>query len=137
VAVGSGLTPDLELDPTLTTFIADPRVMKAHAALALVLIDQHAVPAKVLRTVSADVRMAVDTPEGMADALRAALADVVRATESALATETGALARISHRIGCIGVPNQRKSLCQQSFSRNGGFPRCKQSVAQSCSPLHL
>jgi len=88
VAVGSGLTPDLELDATLTTFIADPRVMTAHAALALVLINQHAIPAKVLlqRTVSADVHMTADTPEGMVDALRAALADVLRATESALAT---------------------------------------------------
>ena len=55
-------------------------------------------------------------------------------------TETGAaegLTRISHRIRCIGAPNQRKSSCQQSFSWNGGFPRCRQSVAQSCSPLHL
>jgi len=87
VGVGSGLTPDLELDATLTTFIADPRVMTAHAALALVLINQHAIPARVLlqRTVSADVHMTADTPEGMVDALRAALADVLRTTESALA----------------------------------------------------
>lgn len=92
VAVGSGLTPDLELDATLTTFIADPRVMTAHAALALVLINQHAIPSKVRlqRTVSADVHMTADTPEGMVDALRAALADVLRATESALAPEAGA-----------------------------------------------
>jgi cholesterol transport system auxiliary component len=88
VAPGSGLTPELELDGTLSTFIADPRVMTAHAALALVLIDQHAIPAKVLlqRTVPADARMTVDTPEGIVDALRAALADVLRATESVLAT---------------------------------------------------
>jgi cholesterol transport system auxiliary component len=91
VAVGSGLMPDLELDATLTTFIADPRVMTAHAALALVLIDQHAIPAKVLlqRTVSADAHMTVDSPEGIVDALRAALADVLRATESVLAVAAG------------------------------------------------
>ena len=53
------------------------------------------------------------------------------------AVAVAALARISHRIRCIGAPNQRKSSCQQSFSWNGGFPRCRQSVAQSCSPLHL
>jgi cholesterol transport system auxiliary component len=88
VAVGSGLTPDLELDATLSTFIADPRVLTAHAALALVLIDAQAIPAKVLlqRTVSADAHMTTDTPEGIVDALRAALADALRMTEATLAS---------------------------------------------------
>ncbi len=88
VAAGTGLTPDLVLQATLSTFIADPRTLTAHAALALVLIDQRPAQAKVLlqRTVSTDAHMTTDTPAGIVDALRAALAEVLRETESALAS---------------------------------------------------
>lgn len=88
VAPGSGLMPDLVLEATLTSFIADPAKLTAHCALALVLIDQHPVPAKVLlqRTVSADVHMTSDTPPGVVDGLRSALAEVLRQTEAILAT---------------------------------------------------
>jgi cholesterol transport system auxiliary component len=88
VAPGTGLTPDLVLNPTLTTFIADPRTLTAHAALALVLIDQHLIPAKVLlqQTLSADGHIASDTPEAIVNALRAALAGVLSATEATLAS---------------------------------------------------
>jgi cholesterol transport system auxiliary component len=91
VAPSTGLAPDLVLDPTLTTFIADPRTLTAHAALALVLIDQRPVPAKVVlqRTVSADAHMPNDTPAGVVEALRAALAEVLQMTESALGAAAG------------------------------------------------
>ncbi len=88
VAPDSGLLPDLSLEGELTTFIADPRTLTAHAALALVLVDAHPSPAKVLlqRTISSDARMTADTPTGVADALLAALTEVLRQTESALAS---------------------------------------------------
>ncbi len=91
VAPGTGLTPDLVLDATLATFIADPRTLTAHAALALVLIDQRPVPAKVTlqRTVSADAHMSNDTPAGVVEALLAALAGALQMTESALGTAAG------------------------------------------------
>src|SRR5262249_29537279 len=38
------------------------------------------------------------------------------------------LARISHRIECIGAANQRKSLCCKNLSPTHGAPRCRQSV---------
>jgi ABC-type uncharacterized transport system auxiliary subunit len=91
VAPDSGLTPDLTLEGDLSAFIADPRRLTAHAALAIVLLDQHPVPAKVLlqRTISADAHMSADTPSGVADALRTALSDVLRETEAAIARFAG------------------------------------------------
>jgi cholesterol transport system auxiliary component len=91
VAPDSGLTPDLTLEGQLTTFIGEPRTMTAHAALALVLLDQHPVPAKVLlqRTVSADAHMASGTPTGVVEALRSALTQVLRETEGAVAPFAG------------------------------------------------
>jgi NADPH:quinone reductase-like Zn-dependent oxidoreductase len=47
-----------------------------------------------------------------------------------------ALARISHRIECIGAANQRKSLCSNNLSPTHGAPRCRQSVAQISLNLH-
>jgi hypothetical protein len=46
------------------------------------------------------------------------------------------LARISHRIECIGAANQRKSLCRSNLSPTHGAPRCRQSVAQISLNLH-
>src|SRR6516165_12469419 len=46
------------------------------------------------------------------------------------------LARISHRIECIGAANQRKSLCRNNSSPTHGAPRCRQSVAQISLNLH-
>ncbi len=91
VAPDSGLTPDMTLEGQLTAFVANPRALTAHAALALVAIDQHPVPAKVLlqRTISADARMAGATPEGVVDGLRAALTDVFRQTEAVVAGFAG------------------------------------------------
>jgi cholesterol transport system auxiliary component len=95
VSPGTGLTPDLILNATLTTFIADPRTLTAHAALALVLIDQRAIPAKVLlqKTVSADAHMTADTSDGIVNALRTALANVLSATEATLASLPAVRAR--------------------------------------------
>lgn len=91
VAPDSGLLPDLTLEGELTTFIADPRTLTAHAALALVLVDAHPIPAKVLlqRTIGSNARMPVDTPAGVAQALLAALTGVLRQTESVLAGYAG------------------------------------------------
>ena len=46
------------------------------------------------------------------------------------------LARISHRIECIGAANQRKSLCSNNLSPTHGAPRCRQTVAQISLNLH-
>src|SRR5258706_3848859 len=46
------------------------------------------------------------------------------------------LARISHRIECIGAANQRKVLCHNHFSPNRGAPRCRQSVFRICLDLN-
>lgn len=88
VAPDSGLLPDLSLEGELTTFIADPRTLTAHAAVALVLVDAHPSPARVLlqKTISSDARMPSDTPAGVAEALVAALTDVLRQTEAVLAS---------------------------------------------------
>jgi hypothetical protein len=48
-----------------------------------------------------------------------------------MAKMVGALARISHSIGCIGATNQRKLLCHNDFQEIRGQPRCRQSVAQN------
>jgi hypothetical protein len=53
-----------------------------------------------------------------------------------VAAETAVLARISHRIECIGAANQRKSLCSNNLSPTHGAPRCRQSVAQISLNLH-
>src|SRR5215471_6491932 len=50
--------------------------------------------------------------------------------------ERGALARISHRIECIGAANQRKSLCRNNLSPTHGAPRCRQTVPRISSNLH-
>jgi putative DNA primase/helicase len=47
-----------------------------------------------------------------------------------------ALARISHRIECIGAANQRKSLCCNNLSPTHGAPRCRQTVPRISSNLH-
>src|SRR5258707_8277305 len=42
------------------------------------------------------------------------------------------LARIFHRIECIGAANQRKGLCHNYFSPNRVASRCRQSVFRIC-----
>jgi cholesterol transport system auxiliary component len=87
VGAGSGLVPDLILDTELTQFVADPRNLTAHAAAQLTIIDAHAVPSRVLlqRTATGQARMPMDTPQGVAEGLRAALAVLLGQVEAALA----------------------------------------------------
>ncbi|HET6184981.1 MAG TPA: ABC-type transport auxiliary lipoprotein family protein [Acetobacteraceae bacterium] len=85
VGPASGLTADLVLEGELTTFVADPRVLRGRAAMSLILLDQRSVPAKSLlqRTLSAEAPMPQDTPGGVVaaqrDALAALLGNVVQA----------------------------------------------------------
>jgi len=47
-----------------------------------------------------------------------------------------ALARISHRIGCIGARNLRESWCHLDFSQTRKRPQCRQTVPRRCSNFH-
>jgi ABC-type uncharacterized transport system auxiliary subunit len=90
VAPGSRLDADYILDGELTTFIADPNAGVAHVAVALVLLDQHPTPIKVLlqRTESADVRLAGTDPPAIAAAMKAAIVEVLRKIEADVAAAT-------------------------------------------------
>jgi cholesterol transport system auxiliary component len=79
VGPGSGLTPDLMLNGELTSFIADPRVLRAKAALAITLLDLRSVPPRVLtqRSLSASAPMPKPTPDGVVAGQRAALAHLL------------------------------------------------------------
>jgi cholesterol transport system auxiliary component len=87
VGANSGLVPDLILDTELTRFVADPRNLTAHAAAQITVIDAHAVPSRVAlqRTVTGDARMPTDTPQGVAEGLRSALAVLLGQVEAAVA----------------------------------------------------
>ena len=87
VAPGSKLDADLVLEGELDTFVADPNTGLARVALALVLIDQRQGSTTVLlqRTVAAEVRLGGDQPPAIADAMRAAIVDVLRQTETDIA----------------------------------------------------
>ena len=87
VGGGSGLIPNLILDTQLTQFIADPRNLTAHCAILVTLINADRTPSTVLlqQTIAGEARMPVDTPEGVADGLRAALADALGKSEAAIA----------------------------------------------------
>jgi cholesterol transport system auxiliary component len=87
VGASSGLVPDLILDTELTQFVADPRNLTAHAAAQITLIDAHAVPSRVVlqRTVTGEARMPADTPQGVAEGLRSALAVLLGQVEAAVA----------------------------------------------------
>lgn len=92
VAPGSRLTPDLVLEGELTVLHADLASGQAQAALALVLIDQHPTPARVLlqRTVMATVKLDGTDPPALVRAQRAALEAVLRQTEADLTTAISA-----------------------------------------------
>ena len=87
VAPGSKLNADLVIEGELDTFVADPNTGLARVALALVLIDQRQGSTTVLlqRTVAAEVRLGGDQPPAIADAMRAAIVDVLRQTEKDIA----------------------------------------------------
>ncbi len=87
VAPGSRLNADYVLEGQLETFIADPNAGLVHVALALVLLDQRPGRTSVLlqRTESADVRLSASDPPAIADAMRAAIVEVLRRTEADVA----------------------------------------------------
>jgi cholesterol transport system auxiliary component len=95
VAPGSRLNPDFTLEGQLNALIADPKAGTARASLALVLIDQRPSPVKVLlqKTESAEVRLSGDTPSALVDALKAALAEVLRRAEQDIAAAVGVRVR--------------------------------------------
>ena len=91
VAPGSRLQADLVLEGELTVLHADLGNGTAQAALALVLIDQHPTPARVLlqRTETASVKLdGTDTP-AQAHAQVAAVEAALRQTEADIAAALG------------------------------------------------
>lgn len=72
----SGIAADLALTADLTTFIADPRRLEARASLTITVLDQKVVPSRVImqRSLSATARMTTDTPAGVVEGQRGALA---------------------------------------------------------------
>jgi cholesterol transport system auxiliary component len=87
VTPGSRLTADFVLEGELNTFVADLSASVGRVALALVLLDQRQESTKVLlqRTETAEVRLAGTEPPQIADAMRAAIADVLRQAEADIA----------------------------------------------------
>jgi ABC-type uncharacterized transport system auxiliary subunit len=83
VATGSRLNADFVLEGELDRFVADLNVGVGRAALALVLLDQRQGSTKVLlqRTETADVRLAGKDPPAIADAMKAAIVEILRRTE--------------------------------------------------------
>ncbi len=90
VTPDSGITADLALTADLTTFIADPRILQARASLAITVLNQAVVPARVVtqRSLSATARMTTDTPAGVVEAQRGALVGLM----GQVVTAMGALA---------------------------------------------
>ena len=86
VGADSGLIPDLTLEAELARFIADPP-HEGRAALSITLLNQRAVPTRVLtqRTLSATGPMPAPTPAGVVAGQREALADVLRQLTEVLA----------------------------------------------------
>jgi cholesterol transport system auxiliary component len=87
VASGSRLNADYVLEGELDTFIADPNAGVVHVALAIVLLDQRRGSTKVLlqRTEGADVKLTASDPPAIAEAMRAAMVEVLRRTEADVA----------------------------------------------------
>lgn len=90
VAPGSRLDAEYVLEGELTMFIADPDAGVAHIALALVLLDRHPTPIKVLlqKTESADVHLAGTEPPAIATAMKAAIVEMLRKIEADVAAAT-------------------------------------------------
>lgn len=86
VGPASGITPDLTLEGELTTLSADPPAKLSHAAMVLVLTDQHGVSSRIVmqRTVAADAPLTTDTPAGVAAATLAAVRVMLQDVEMAL-----------------------------------------------------
>jgi ABC-type uncharacterized transport system auxiliary subunit len=87
---GSRLNADFVLEGELDIFVADLGKGVARVALALVVLDQRRGSTRVLlqRTEAAEVRLAGDDPPAVAMAMKAAIVDVLRQTEVAIAAAT-------------------------------------------------
>jgi cholesterol transport system auxiliary component len=88
LAPGSRLSPDLIAEPELLAFWADLPAARARCALSIVLLDQRqGATAGVLmqRTFAASVPLSATDVPAIVESLRAALADVLRQIEAALA----------------------------------------------------
>jgi cholesterol transport system auxiliary component len=90
VAPGSRLNADFVLEGELDAFLADLNTGVARLALALVLIDARQGRTKVMlqRTETAEAKLAGDAPPAIADAMRAAIVEVLRQTEADIAAAT-------------------------------------------------
>lgn len=89
VTPDSGINADLALTAELTTFIADPRTMHARAGLSVTLLNQRVVPARVItqRALSATAPMRAASPDGVVEAQRAALAELMRQVVALMARQ--------------------------------------------------
>ena len=87
VAPGSRLNADFVVEGELDTFVADLNTGVARVVLALVLLDQRQSSIKVLlqRSKSAEVRLSGSEPTTIADAMKAAIAEVLTRTEADVA----------------------------------------------------
>jgi len=87
LAPGSRMTADLVLEGELEALWTEPAAHRAHAALTVVVVQQHAaVPGiRLQRTLTADAPLAGDQPADAVAAQIAALADIFRQIEAALA----------------------------------------------------
>ncbi|HEY2621330.1 MAG TPA: ABC-type transport auxiliary lipoprotein family protein [Acetobacteraceae bacterium] len=88
VAPGSRLNADFVLEGELDVFVADLSAGVGRAALAVVLLDQRQGATRVLlqRTETGEVRLANDEAPAIAEAMKAALGEMLRRTETDVAT---------------------------------------------------
>jgi cholesterol transport system auxiliary component len=87
VAPGSRLNADFVLEGELDVFVADLNAGVGRVALAVVLLDQRQGATKVLlqRTEAAEIRLANNEAPAIAEAMKAALSEVLRQTETDVA----------------------------------------------------
>ena len=90
LASGSRMSADFVLEGELDALMADLGNNRARVALALVLLDQRPGTTKVLlqKTERAEVPLAGNDPPSIVQAVKAALAEVLRQTEADVAAAT-------------------------------------------------
>lgn len=90
LATGSRLNTDFVIEGELDALMGDLGNNRARVALALVLLDQRPNPIKVLlqKTEHAEVPLTGSDPPAIVQAVKAALAEVLRATEADVAAAT-------------------------------------------------
>ncbi len=83
----SGVPADLVLEAEVTAFIADPRALRGRAAFSITLLNQRAVPPRILtqRAITGIAPMPAPTPDGVVAGQRAALGDALRRLEEVVA----------------------------------------------------